>query len=147
MTSPKPADGQPTELTTHFKALVPRLRTDTLQRVVNIVLALISAKSVNQSDLCAQLPGPSSLDAKKRRVERGLRDPQLIESVFLTLLLTLLPPGKLLLSLDRTTWERGDAPLNLLVLGVVLHGYTLPLVFLGRTDAAGHACPLGRLEA
>ncbi len=40
------------------------------------------------------------------------------------------------------TWERGETPLNLLVLGVVLHGYTLPLVFLGRTDAAGHACPL-----
>jgi hypothetical protein len=45
------------------------------------------------------------------------------------------------------TWERGDAPLNLLVLGVVLHGYTLPLVFLGRTDAAGHACPLDRPRA
>ncbi|GHF87481.1 hypothetical protein GCM10017782_26050 [Deinococcus ficus] len=27
------------------------------------------------------------------------------------------------------TWERGNAPLNLLVLGVVLHGYTVPLVW------------------
>jgi transposase len=130
VTTPKPAEPQPSEPTAHFKALVPSLRTDTLQRVVDIVLALISAKSVNQSDLCGQLPGHSSPEAKKRRVERGLRDPQLTESVFLTLLLALLPPGKLLLSLDRTTWERGNAPLNLLVLGVVLHGYTLPLVWV-----------------
>ncbi|MBB6018781.1 hypothetical protein HNQ04_004062 [Deinococcus radiopugnans ATCC 19172] len=27
------------------------------------------------------------------------------------------------------TWERGESPLNLLVLGVVLHGYTVPLVW------------------
>ncbi|GGL78544.1 hypothetical protein GCM10010840_15510 [Deinococcus aerolatus] len=27
------------------------------------------------------------------------------------------------------TWERGETPLNLLVLGVVLHGYTVPLVW------------------
>ncbi|MBB6017430.1 hypothetical protein HNQ04_002695 [Deinococcus radiopugnans ATCC 19172] len=35
----------------------------------------------------------------------------------------------MLLSLDRTTWERGESPLNLLVLGIVLHGYTVPLVW------------------
>ena len=37
--------------------------------------------------------------------------------------------GKLLLTLDRTTWEAEDAPLNVLVLSVVLHSYTLPLVW------------------
>ena len=66
---------------------------------------------------------------KSALAERALRDEQLTEEVFLSLLLSLLPAGKLLLSLDRTTWERGDAPLNLLVLGVVLHGYTLPLAW------------------
>ena len=90
---------------------------------------MVTARSVNQSDLCAHLPGGSSLDAKKRQVERGCRDPQLTGPVFLAFLLALLPPGKLLLSMDRTTWERGESPLNLLVLGVVLHGYTVPLVW------------------
>jgi hypothetical protein len=64
VTSPKPAEHQPSELTAHFKALVPSLRTDTLQRVVDIVLALINAKSVKQSDLYGQLPGCSSPEAK-----------------------------------------------------------------------------------
>ena len=130
MTIPKPADLQRTELARHFKACVPFLRHDTLQRVVDIILAMVTARSVNHSELCPHLPGVSSLDAKKRRVERGCRDPQLTESVFLAFLLALLPPGKLLLSMDRTTWERGTTPLNLLVLGVVLHGYTVPLVWI-----------------
>jgi hypothetical protein len=129
VTTPKPADLQRTELTRHFKACVPFLRHDTLQRVVDIVLAMVTSRSVNHSDLCAHLPGASSIDAKRRRVERGCRDPQLTEPVFLAFLLALLPPGKLLLSMDRTTWERGNSPLNLLVLGVVLHGYTVPLVW------------------
>jgi hypothetical protein len=106
VTSPKPAEPQPSELTAHFKALVLSLRTDTLKRVADIVLALISAKSVNQGDLCGRLPGCSSPEAKKRRVERGLRDPQLTESVFLTLLLALLPPSKLLPSPDHTVLGR-----------------------------------------
>jgi hypothetical protein len=79
---------------------------------------------------------------KSALAERAVRDEQLTEEDFRALLLSLLPAGKLLLSLDRTTWERGKAPFNLLVLGVVLHDYTLPLVwtalphdgnFLGRT--------------
>ena len=35
----------------------------------------------------------------------------------------------MLLSLDRTNWEHGETPLNLLVLGAVVHGYTIPLVW------------------
>ncbi|UQN08487.1 hypothetical protein [Deinococcus sp. QL22] len=58
-------------------------RYDTLQRVVDVILAMVTAQSVNQSTLCSHLPGASSPEAKKRRVERGCQDPQLTESVFL----------------------------------------------------------------
>ncbi len=96
---------------------------------MDIIHAMVTARKVNQSELCAHLPGASSIDAKRRRLERGCREPQLTESFFLAFLLALLPPGKLLLNMDRTTWRRGDAPLDLLVLGVVLHGYKVPLVW------------------
>ncbi len=145
MTIPEPADLQRTELTRHFKACVPFLRHDTLQRVVDVIFAMVTARSVNQSDLCAHLPGARSLDAKKRRVERGCRDPQLTGPVFLAFLLALLPPGKLLLSMDRTTWERGESPLNLLVLGVVLHGYTVPLVWTA-LDHDGNSGTVRRIQ-
>lgn len=111
MTQPRPAFRQASELTAQYKAHVPFLRIDTLQRVVDLVLAIVTAQSVNHRDLGPHLPGSSSPEAKKRRVERTIRDEQLTAQVFLVLLLVQLPPGKLLMSLDRTTWERGDAPL------------------------------------
>jgi len=76
------------------------------------------------------MPGTSSLEAKKRRVERALHGEQLTMQVFLGLLLVHLPPGKVLMSLDRTTWEHGESPLNLLVLGAVVHGDKIPLVWI-----------------
>jgi len=130
VTASKPACPQRTELAQHFKACVPSLRIDTLQRVVDLVLAMITVQSVNHSDLAPEMPGISSLEAKKRRVERAVHDQQLTLQVFLALLLVHLPPGKVLMSLDRTTWEHGASPLNLLVLGAVVHGYTIPLVWI-----------------
>ncbi|UQN08097.1 transposase (plasmid) [Deinococcus sp. QL22] len=57
----------------------------------------------------------------------------------MALIFTRLPPGKWLLSLDRTTWDDGESPMNLLVLGVVMEGYTIPVVWdalehTGRSD-------------
>ncbi|WP_229776086.1 transposase, partial [Deinococcus ruber] len=91
--------------------------------------AMITGQSVNLSVLSGHLPGERSVEAKERRVERAFRDEQLTGELFLSLMLPLLPPGKLRMSLDRTTWNHGSSPLNLLVLGVVLHGDTLPLVW------------------
>ena len=150
MQTSKPATLQAIELTAHFKACVPSLRIDTFQRVVDLILALITAQSVNHRDLASHMPGHSGIEAKKRRVERGVHDPQLTAHVFLALLLAHLPPGKVLLSLDRTTWEHGDAPLNLLVLGAVLHGYTLPLVWValdhtGNSDTNARMWLISRL--
>ena len=76
---------------------------------------MIMAQSVIHRDLAPHLPGTSSPEAKKRRVERAVHDEQLTAQVFLALLLVHLPPGKILMSLDRT--------------------------FLGRTDAHKDACP------
>ena len=107
---------------------MPNLRIDTLQRTVDLVLAMVTAQSVNHSDLAPEMLGGSSPEAKKRRVERAIRDEQLTMHVFLALLLVHLPKGKVLMSIDRTLREHKESPLNLLVLGAVVHGYTIPLV-------------------
>lgn len=129
MNASTPAHPHTTELTQHFKALIPTLRIDTLQRLIDIMLAMITAQSVNHHKLSAHMPGKSSVEAKKRRVERGVGDEQLTMQTFLALILSHIPPGKWLLSLDRTNWEHGESPMNLLVLGVVIHGYTIPLMW------------------
>jgi len=150
VTTPELGRTQPAELLHHVKTLASHLRIDTLKRALDVVQAIITEQSVNLSVLSDHSPGESSVEAEKRRAKRALRDEQRTCKVFLSLMLPLLPPSKLLLSLDRTSWEHGSSPLNLLVLGVVLHGHTLPLVwtalphdgnFWGRTDALEHACP------
>jgi len=60
------------------------------------------------------------------------------------------PPGRLVFALDRTNWEHGQADLNLLVLGVVLDGFTLPLVWTalphgGSSDQAARQRLVARL--
>jgi len=100
VTSSTPACLQSTELTKHFKVCFSSLRVDTLQRVVDLVLAIITAK---KRQLLRSGGPDASLEAKKRRVERALHGEQLTMQVFLALLLVHLPPGKVLMSLDRTT--------------------------------------------
>ncbi|GGR39431.1 hypothetical protein GCM10008957_55360 [Deinococcus ruber] len=48
------------------------------------------------------------------------------------------------MSVDRTTWEHGEAPLNLLVLGAVVHGYTIPLVWIA-LDHTGNSDTRARM--
>lgn len=139
-----PAGPSATELTAHFKACVPFLRIDTLQRVVDLILAMVSAERITHRDLAPKMPGHGDLEAKKRRVKRGVHDEQLTAQVFLALLLAQVPPGKLLLSLDRTSWEHGQSPLNLLVLGVVVQGYTIPLVWIA-LDHTGNSDTRARI--
>ncbi len=134
MQTSSPAFPHSTELAADFKRTVPFLRIDTLQRLIDIVLAMITAQNVNHLKLSPHMPGNSSVEAKKRRVERGVGDQQLTMKVFLALILTRIPPGKWLLSLDRTNWDYGASPMNLLVLGVVIEGYTIPLIW----DALEH---------
>lgn len=120
----------PTGLTDILKARLTYLRSDTLRRVADVVNALIVARSTRHSALVPHLPGISSTAAKLRRLERCLQDEQLGDAEWVRLLLPLLPPGKLVLVMDRTNWEHGAHDLNLLVLGVVIAGLTLPLVWV-----------------
>ena len=115
------------ELVQEFKDLIPHLRIDTIQRFVDVFLAMLRAQSVNHAELATHMPGDSQLEAKQRRIERAIHDPQLNPEVFLPFLLAQLPCGKLLFTLDRTNWEHGETPINPLVLGVVVEGYTIPL--------------------
>lgn len=94
MKASTPAYPHSSELALHFKALVPTLRIDTLQRLLDITLAMITAQSVNHHKLSPHMPGISSVEAKKRRVERGINDEQPTMQVFLALILSHIPPGR-----------------------------------------------------
>lgn len=133
-----------------MKRHLPFLRRDTLQRLADVVTALIQARSTKHADLALHLPGTTTVISKLRRVERCLHDEQLDEQVFLKLLLPVLPDEQLVMTMDRTNWEYGEADLNLLVLGVALDGFTLPLVWTalphgGSSDTASRERLVARL--
>ncbi|UID71948.1 hypothetical protein DRO_B0005 (plasmid) [Deinococcus radiodurans R1 = ATCC 13939 = DSM 20539] len=105
---------------------------------------MIAARSVNHHDLSAHMPGMSTPQGKKRRADRTFRDEQLDRGFFIALLVVHLPPGKVLLSLDRTNWEHGETPINFLVLGAVVHGFTLPLIWVP-LDQSGNSHTYARM--
>ncbi|XLE21039.1 IS4 family transposase (plasmid) [Deinococcus radiomollis] len=117
-----------------LKERYPSLRIDTLQRVADVVCALIEKQTTNQKKLANGLPGTGSAEAKRKRLARCLQDEQL-DACWLPVLISLLPKGKQVLTMDRTNWDHGQTPLNLLVLGVVLEGFTLPLVWVALPHA------------
>lgn len=146
----KPVVSQGTELVQQFKLCLPNLRIDTIQRFIDTALAMLSAQSVNHRDLAPHMPGKSSLEGKQRRAERAIHDPQLTPEVFVLLMLIQLPAGKLLISIDRSNWEHGETPLNLLVIGAVVEGYTVPLMWValdhsGSSDTRARMWLVGRL--
>ncbi|MFC6803714.1 IS4 family transposase [Deinococcus caeni] len=105
---------------------------------------MIAARSANHHDLSAHMPGMSTPQGKKRRADRTFRDEQLDMGFFIALLVAHLPPGKVLLSLDRTNWEHGETPINFLVLGAVVHGFTLPLIWVP-LDESGNSHTYARM--
>ena len=121
---------QLTKVSQLLKLRLPHLRSDTLQRAADVVSALIEKQTTNQKLLANGLPGLSTPGAKRKRLSRCFCDEQLTEDVLLEFLISLLPAEKLVMSLDRTHWKHGETPLNLPVLGVVLSGFTLPLVWV-----------------
>ncbi len=137
-------------LTAYLKDRLPHRRIDALTRLAEVLLAILQAESTLHRKIALHLPRAASLDSKTRAVARVFHDAQLTRQDVLNVLLPLLPDGKLLMVMDRTTWHYGQTPLNLLVLGVVLGGVVLPLVWTvlphqGNSSAAARILLVSRL--
>lgn len=83
-----------TTLAEQLKMRLPHLRSDTLQRVADVVTGLIQAQSTRHRRVALHLPGSADPESKTRRVARCLHDPQLQGEDVLRVILPLLPPRK-----------------------------------------------------
>ena len=92
---------------------------------------LIQTRSVNLRKLACALPGLTKIDSQYRRLQRFFSS-DLCPSVFTRLIVDkLVVAGQpLLLVLDRTHWQLGQTDLNLLCLGLVFQGVSIPLISL-----------------
>nr|WP_189012017.1 transposase [Deinococcus malanensis] len=94
-----------------------------------MLLALLQAESTLHRKLALHLPRDATMESKTRTVARVFHDAQLTPQDVTDVLLPLLPEGKLTVIMDRTTWHDGQTPLNILVLGAILGGAVIPLVW------------------
>ncbi|MFC3602012.1 IS4 family transposase [Deinococcus soli (ex Cha et al. 2016)] len=109
-----------------------------------MLLAVLQAESTLHRKIALHLPRSATLESKTRTVARVFHDAQLTPQDVTDVLLPLLPDGKLTLIMDRTTWHYGQTPLNILVLGVLLGGAVIPLVW-SILPHQGNSCTAARI--
>ncbi|MDR6221418.1 hypothetical protein J2Y00_005054 [Deinococcus soli (ex Cha et al. 2016)] len=144
MTSSDTARLHADTLADHLKTHLPHRRLDALKRLSEVLLAVLQAESTLHRKIALHLPRDASLESKTRTVARVFHDAQLTPQDVCDVLLPLIPDGKLTLIMDRTTWHYGQTPLNILVLGALLGGAVIPLVW-SVLPHQGNSCTAARI--
>ena len=100
--------------------------------ISGLVCALMQVRSVNLRKLACSLPGLAQID-KYRRLQRFFSS-ALSPSVFTQLIVSkVVGPGQpQVLVMDRTHWKLGRTDLNLLCVGLVYQGVSIPLALSTR---------------
>lgn len=107
--------------------------------LARLITALITARTVNLSQLANIFAGSAQPDSHYQRCRRFLKDFDLPFSEIARFIIQLLGvAGEWRLALDRTNWKFGKAELNLLVLGLIHQGIAYPLIWFS-LDKAGNS--------
>lgn len=113
-----------------------RYRIDLISR---LILTLVQVRSVNLRKLAAALPGKAKVTSHYRRLQRFFSSDTPPEIFTRLIAQKLIQPGKrILLVMDRTHWQLGKTNLNLLCLGILFQGVSIPLEHLS-LGKAGNA--------
>lgn len=95
------------------------------------ILAVLKVCTVNGINIANAFVGGSKKESKYRRVQRFFAEFSFRGEDIARMLLALLPiPPPYLLSLDRTEWHFGTVVFNILVLGIVVEGTSVPLLWM-----------------
>lgn len=115
--------------------------------MVLLVVSLLKVQSVSFERLAQGFDNPVALSSNLRRIQRFFAGFQLDVDLLAGLLFRLLPlPGPYKLSLDRTNWKFGSRNINILFLGVIYRGMTLPILWTILGDKRGNSSQEERLE-
>nr|WP_026299188.1 IS4 family transposase [Deinococcus aquatilis] len=109
-----------------------------------MLLAILQAESTLHRKIALHLPRDATPESKTRVVARVFHDVQLTQQDVCDVLLPLLPEGKLTLVMDLANWHYGQTSLNLLVLGALLGGAVIPLVWTV-IPHQGNSCTAARI--
>ena len=98
--------------------------------ISGLVCGLIQVRWVNLRKLACSLPGLAQIDSHYRRLQRFFSS-GLSPAVFTQLIVSkLVDPGQpQVLVMDRTHWKWGRTDLNVLCVGLVYQGVSIPLAY------------------
>jgi len=117
-----------------------------LKFMVLLITALVKVQSVSFERLAQGFDNPVLLASNLRRIQRFFADFDLDGDLIARLLFKLLPfVGPYQLSLDRTNWKFGQVNINILVLGVIYKGLSLPILWVFLGDKRGNSDQAGRI--
>ena len=95
------------------------------------ILALLKVLTVNWTKLANGLNGRVDQGSNYRRIQRFFAHFELDYELIAPLMLHWLPTrSKWTLSIDRTDWQFGRVPINILLVGVVYQGVVFPLCWM-----------------
>lgn len=101
-----------------------------LNFMARFVMSVIVVRSVTLRRVASVLNPSVLIDSNEKRIKRFFRQVTIAPEGFARLMLALLPiKTKLVLTLDRTTWQLGSCSINILMLGVAYKGIAFPLLW------------------
>jgi hypothetical protein len=98
--------------------------------LAKFLIALIQVCSVNLTEIATVFPGRAKQASHYKRIQRFLRFFEISYAVIAMLIVALMGvPRPWVLTLDRSNWQLGQTPLNILVLGLVYKGVAIPVLW------------------
>lgn len=107
-----------------------KLHKARLDCLCNLLIGLILVCSVNLSKLATTLGTDANLNSNYRRLQRFFTQVSLSDLLIAKICLNLFKPsGKVVLILDRTNWQLGQKPINILMLSLKCRNIAIPLLW------------------
>ena len=101
-----------------------------LNFMARFVMSVIVVRSVTLSRVASVLNPGVLIESNEKRIKRFFSEVSFEPELFAKLMLALLPiKTKLVITLDRTTWQLGAHTINILLLAVAYKGIAFPLLW------------------
>ncbi len=98
--------------------------------LAKFLVALIQVRNVNLAEIASVFAGRAKEESHYKRIQRFLHFFEISYAAIAVLIVTLMGvPRPWVLTLDRSNWQLGKTPLNILVLGIVYKGVATVSVF------------------
>ncbi len=114
---------------------------------IQIIIGLFSVRTVNLKEIALSMVGKAQVDSHYRRLQRFFSHFEIDYTIIACWIFRLFfhEGDKLYLSLDRTNWFWGKAPINALVLSIAYEGVAIP-VFWRLLPKAGNSNTQERID-